>query len=119
MGKHQVTIAAIGCTGEVAKTFLNGFIDEGIALRILARDPRSVEACYPQAAVASGSMMNSADVARVTSQVDAAFLITLMSKRDKPTGEIEAARKVLAGAQEIGLNLRSAFDARGMGRHVN
>ena len=121
MGKQTITIAAIGCTGEVAKIFLKGFIQQDVQLRILARNQQAVGARYPQAELVAGSMMNSADVAEATSQVDAAFLITPMGQRNNPVGEIEAARKVLAGAKQSGVkhliytSVLGADRARGVG----
>lgn len=99
----QITIAAIGCSGPVAHHFVEGFLDDGIELRILARSPEAVKRRYPQANVIAGSMMQPEDVARAVAGVDAAFLVTPMGLNDDPSSEIDAAGKVLTGLRKAGL----------------
>ncbi len=99
----QYIIAAIGCSGPVAQHFVQGFCDEGVAIRILARDPRLVAERYREAEVIQGSMMNADDVACAVDGVDAAFLVTPMGLNNDPASEIEAAKRVIEGVRKAGL----------------
>lgn len=96
------TVAAIGCSGPVARHFVEGFCDEGAELRILARRPDKVHENYPRAQIVPGSMMEPDDVARVTHGANAVFLVTPMGLNNDPSSEIEAARRVLDGLQRAG-----------------
>ena len=99
----RFTVAAIGCSGPVARPFVDGFGEEGVNLRILAREPASVRERYPEVEVIEGSMMDAQDVARAVAGVDAAFLVTPMGLNDDPASEIAAARRVLQGMRDGGL----------------
>lgn len=90
-------ITAIGCSGPVAGHFVEGLLEGGAAVRILARSPAGVEQRFSDAEVIAGSMKNSSDVERAVAGVDAAFLITPMGLNNDPTLEIEAARLALEG----------------------
>lgn len=96
---NTLTLAAVGCSGEVSHAFVEGFLKQGVRLRILARDPVAVQARYPGATVIQGSMMNPGDVARVMDGVDAAFVVTPMGVRNNPRPEVEAAKAVISGAK--------------------
>lgn len=91
-------IAAIGCSGHVSRIFLNGFLERGVKVRILARKPDEVRISDPGAEIVQGSMMNAADVARACQGVDAAFLVTPMGPRNNGSLEVEAAKAVIEGA---------------------
>ena len=104
MESRKLTVAAIGCSGHIAETFVRGFLAEGVALRILARNPNEVARRYPGASIVAGSMMNPADVAKAMDGADGAFLMTPMAVRDNPTNEIDAANAVIAGAKAAGLS---------------
>ncbi len=99
MSKGDPTIAALGCTGPVSRTFVTGFLELGAQLRILARDPAAVAARFPEADIVEGSMAQPDDVARVIAGVDAAFLMTPMGMCDDPAPEVKVAEAVIAGAQ--------------------
>jgi NAD(P)H dehydrogenase (quinone) len=92
-----LTIAAIGCSGPVAHHFVEGFLAEGVSVKILARNPEAVRQRYPAVDVIEGSMMDPGDVSRAVAGVDAVFLVTPMGLNDDPATEIDAARRVLAG----------------------
>lgn len=96
---NTLTLAAAGCSGEVSHAFVEGFLKQGVRLRILARDPVAVQVRYPGATVIQGSMMNPGDVARVMDGVDAAFVVTPMGVRNNPRPEVQAANAVIAGAK--------------------
>ncbi len=98
----RATVVAIGCSGAVAQHFVEGFLDEGAALRILARRPEEVRERYPRAEIVPGSMMEPCTVARVAAGADAVFLVTPMGLNDDPSSEIEAARLVLEGLKQAG-----------------
>jgi uncharacterized protein YbjT (DUF2867 family) len=85
------TVAAIDCSGSVAAHFVQGFAEEGVHLRILARSPATVQERYPGAEVIEGSIMNAGDVARAVSGADAVFRVTPMGLNADPASEIEAA----------------------------
>lgn len=97
-GTH-LTLAAIGCSGPVSEIFVHGFLKKGIKVRILARNPGTVRAIYPNADVVEGSMLNPDDVARTMDGADAAFLATPMGLRNDPAMEVKAARAAIAGAK--------------------
>lgn len=99
MTDKELTLAALGCTGHVTKIFIDGFIKQGIKLRILARNPEAVSANYPGATVIKGSMMNASDVARVMEGADAALLVTPMGVRNDTTVEPQAVAAAVEGAR--------------------
>ncbi|MBI1261498.1 MAG: NAD(P)H-binding protein [Rhizobiales bacterium] len=94
---ERKTIAAIGCSGPVAHHFVEGFLNEGASVRILARSPEHVQTMYPDASISPGSMMAPDDVARVVEGADLIFLVTPMGLNNDPSTEIEAAKRVLEG----------------------
>lgn len=98
-----ITLAAIGCSGPVAHHFVEGFATEGVALKMLARNPAAINLRYPDAQVVQGSMTNPDDVAGVVAGADAGFLVTPMGMNNDPSTEIEAARRALAGMSAAGL----------------
>lgn len=114
-------MAALGCTGPIAEIFVEGFVKQGVSLRLLARDAAAVARRYPKAEVVSGSMMVADDVAKALQGVDAAFFTTPMGLRNDPTLEIEAARAAIAGAKAAGLkhliyiSVLGADERRGVG----
>lgn len=103
MEQRQLSLAAFGCSGPIARIFVDGFLREGVSLRLLARDAAGVARRYPDAEVVGGSMMNAGDVARAMQGVDAGFLTTPMGLRNDPSVEIEAAKAVIAGAKAANL----------------
>ena len=103
MTVNSFRIVALGCSGPVAAPVLNGFLGEGVSLRILARLPEPVARRYPEAEVIAGSMSDPVCVARVLADADAAFLMTPMGLRNDPSGEIAIAKQVLEGAKAAGL----------------
>ncbi|MFU7527362.1 hypothetical protein [Qipengyuania sp. ASV99] len=84
------TVAAIGCSGHVTQPFIEGFVDLGVTLRILARRSEEVRKKYPHAEIIGGSMMDAGGVERVAKGVDAVFLVTPM--RSAPIHPIDALR---------------------------
>lgn len=96
------TVAAIGCSGPVAQHFVEGFLDHGATLRILARRPDEVRERYPRAEIVNGSMMDADDVGRVARGADAVFLVTPMGLNNDTASEIEASRRVIAGLKAAG-----------------
>lgn len=103
MSNPRPKLAAIGCSGPIARDFVEGFLQQGVELRLLARDAGAVASRYPKASVLAGSMMKPADVARAMQGVDAAFVLTPMGVNDDITLEVDAARSVIEGAQASGL----------------
>ncbi|WP_430402416.1 SDR family oxidoreductase [Hyphomonas sp.] len=96
------TIAAIGCSGPVATHFIEGFLEEGANVRILARNPDRVQAMYPAASIISGSMIEPGDVARAVDGADLVFLVTPMGLNNDPASEIESAKRVIEGLKRGG-----------------
>lgn len=99
MTEQRHVVAAIGCSGSVARPFVQGLIDAGVAVRLLARRPEPVAARYPDAEVIQGSMAEAADVARAVEEVDAAFVVTPMGMRNDPSSEVEVGAALLEGAR--------------------
>lgn len=112
MATGDQTLAAVGCSGEVGRVFVEGFLKRGIKLRILARDPGAVSKHFPHAGIVKGDMMNPADVTKVMEGVDAAFVLTPMSPRNGTALEIRAMKSIIGGgakgkAQALHLHIRS------------
>ncbi|WP_328715248.1 SDR family oxidoreductase [Nocardia salmonicida] len=112
------TIAAIGCSGQVADVFVRGLLAEGVSVRLLARDAETLGRRYPAATVISGSMMNADDVARAVEGADAAFFLTPIAKQNDPSTEFEAADAVIAGARAGQLKHLIYTSALGAGRNT-
>lgn len=100
---EQITLAAVGCTGTISEIFVRGFLNLGIMVRLLARSPERAAAQYPDAQIASGSMMNSDDVARAMQNAGAAFLTTPIGPRNDTSIEVEAARAAIEAAKRVQL----------------
>lgn len=100
MATDSVTLTAIGCSGAVTEIFVNGFLQRGINLRILARNPTSVTSRYPGVHVVPGSMMNPENVATALKGADAAFVVTPMGLRNNPAAEIKAVKSIIEGAKK-------------------
>jgi uncharacterized protein YbjT (DUF2867 family) len=103
VSRPRAKLVALGCSGPVAAPVINGFIEGGLSLRILARCPEPVARRYPGAEVAAGSMSDPVSVSQVLADADAAFLMTPMGMRNDPSGEIAIAKQVLEGAKAAGL----------------
>lgn len=103
MAADQKVIAAIGCTGHIAKIFIDGFLQQNLKVRLLARDAQKARAQYPTVEVIEGSMMNTDDVRAVLDGADAAFLVTPMGVRNDKRSEVAAAKPVIAAAQRAKL----------------
>ncbi|MEZ4518148.1 MAG: NAD(P)H-binding protein [Chloroflexota bacterium] len=101
--QERLTLTAIGCTGPIGKIFVDGLLDTGIDLRVLARDPDRVAAQYPAAQVMPGSMLKADDVARAMQGADAALLSTPIGPRNETSIEEEAARAVIDAAKQVHL----------------
>ncbi len=99
MTTNDLTLAAVGCSGPVSQIFVAGFLELGVKVRVLARNPDRIASRHPEAEVIQGSMTEPADVARVTEGVDGAFVMTPMGMRNRPAPEVDAARAVIEGAQ--------------------
>lgn len=99
MTDQRHVVAAIGCSGPVARPFVEGLIDAGVTVRLLARRPESVAARYPDAELIEGSMAEADDVARAVEGVDAAFVVTPMGMRNDPGPEVEVGAAVLDGGR--------------------
>lgn len=78
MTDKKLTLAAIGCSGHVGEIFVDGFLKQGINVRLLARNQEVLSARYPDAEVIKGSMMDATDVAWVMEGADADFWVTPM-----------------------------------------
>lgn len=89
-------ITAVGASGPIARPFVQGFLDQGLRVRILARTPEAVSRMYPAAEVVQGNMMVAADVRKAVAGADGVFLMTPMALLNDPTNEVEAARLVIA-----------------------
>ena len=98
MSDSALTIAALGCTGEVARPVVSGFLQQGVVPRLLARDPDAVSRRYPEAEIIAGSMAQPGDVCCALEGVDAAFMMTPMGMCDDPEPEIAVARAAIEGA---------------------
>lgn len=103
MNPDKKVIAAIGCSGHIAKIFVDGFLEQGVRVRLLARDAEKAKLQYPAAEVIEGSMMNSDDVYTALKGVDAAFLITPMGVRNDKRSEVGAAEPVIEAAKRTKL----------------
>lgn len=103
MSADNKVIAAIGCSGHIAKIFVDEFLEQGIKIRLLARDANKARAQYPAAEVIEGSMMNPDDVYAALEGADAAFLITPMGVRNDKRSEVAAAKPVIEAARRAQL----------------
>ncbi|HOE17070.1 MAG TPA: NAD(P)H-binding protein [Syntrophorhabdaceae bacterium] len=99
MQNRQLILAALGCTGHVTENFVDGFLGQGIKVRLLARNPQVVAARYPAAEVITGNMMHAADVARVMQGADAALLVTPMGVRGDTSVEPRAVVAAVEGVR--------------------
>ncbi|WP_068874176.1 MULTISPECIES: SDR family oxidoreductase [unclassified Phenylobacterium] len=100
----RIKLAAIGCSGgHVGDLFVREFLDRGVDLRVLARNPRDVARRHPRAEVIGGSLLNPAEVAAAVSGADAAFAVTPAGARNSTALEIAAAEAIIAGARQGGL----------------
>jgi len=99
MRTNDLVLAAVGCSGPVSQIFVTGFLELGVKVRVLARNPERIASRHPEAEVVRGSMTEPDDVARVIEDVDGAFVMTPMGMRNRPEPEVEAARAVIEGAQ--------------------
>ena len=100
----DATIAAIGCSGSIAAPFISGFLNGGVKVRLLARNPAEVATRCAGAEVVAGSMSSPHAVAQLVKGVDAAFLMTPMGLRNNPGSEIDIAYRVIEGARAGGLS---------------
>ena len=96
-------LTAIGCTGPIGRVFVDGLTQQGVSLRVLARDPKTVANHHPTVQTSAGSIMEARDVATALEGVDTALVVTPMGLRDDPSLEIAAAKAVLGGAKTAGL----------------
>lgn len=103
MSTEKKVIAAIGCSGHIAKIFIDDFLEQGVHIRLLARDAQKAKLLYPKAEIIQGSMMNPEDVYAALEGVDAVFLITPMGVRNDKRSEVAAAKPVIAAAQRAKL----------------
>jgi len=99
MAGQELRLAAIGCSGKITEIFVDGFLGQGVKLRLLARDAERVARRHPAAEVVKGSMLNPRDVVPVLEGVDAAFVTTPMGLRNDKTLEVEAGRAVIEAAR--------------------
>ncbi|MGE8154052.1 SDR family oxidoreductase [Pseudomonas vancouverensis] len=103
MNSTKKVIATIGCSGHIAKIFVEGLLQQNLHVRLLARDAQKAKAQYPTAEVIEGSMMNPDDVYTALKGADAAFLVTPMGVRNDKSSEVAAAKPVIAAAQRVNL----------------
>ncbi|MGL4316585.1 MAG: SDR family oxidoreductase [Pseudomonas sp.] len=103
MSADKKVIAAIGCSGHIAKIFIDEFLEQGMQIRLLARDANKARAQYPTAEIIEGSMMNPEDVYAALQGADAAFLITPMGVRNDKRSEVAAAKPVIEAARRAQL----------------
>jgi uncharacterized protein YbjT (DUF2867 family) len=103
MSPKDPLVVALGCSGPIAKPVIQGLLDEGVRVRILARSPTSVRARFAGAEVVQGSMSDRSAVSQVLSGADAAFLMTPMGMCNDPSSEVEIAKQTIAGATDAGL----------------
>lgn len=103
MTDKKFTLAAIGCSGHVAEIFVDGFLKQGINVRLLARNPEALSVRYPEVELIKGSMMNATDVAKVMEGADAAFLVTPMGICNNTSTESEAVAAAIEGAKAVRL----------------
>ncbi|MFI7665689.1 SDR family oxidoreductase [Nocardia sp. NPDC049526] len=118
MNEPRKTIAAIGCSGQVAEVFVRGLLAQGVSVRLLARDADTLARRYPEATIVAGSMMNADDVARAADGADAAFFLTPIARQNDPSTEFEAANAVIAGAKAAELEHLIYTSALGAGRNT-
>ncbi|MFE9324289.1 SDR family oxidoreductase [Nocardia sp. NPDC052278] len=118
MNEPRKTIAAIGCSGQVAEVFVRGLLAQGVSVRLLARDADTLARRYPEATIVAGSMMNADDVARAADGADAAFFLTPIARQNDPSTEFEAANAVIAGAKAAKLKHLIYTSALGAGRNT-
>lgn len=104
MTNDNITITALGCTGEVAAHIVEGFLRQpNVKLQLLARNPSYVKQRYQgntNLHVIPGSMANADDVARAVDGADVAFCITPMGKNNDTAFEIDVARRMIQGCQQ-------------------
>jgi uncharacterized protein YbjT (DUF2867 family) len=93
------TIAVLGGTGRFGRPHIEGFLGQGLNVRILARRPRRVAGCFPRAHVMAGSMMALRDVRCAMDGAAAAFLITPVGGNGDIRPELQAARTAIEAAK--------------------
>jgi uncharacterized protein YbjT (DUF2867 family) len=98
-----LTLAALGCTGNLSEPFVVGFLKQGIKLRLLARNPEEIASRYPEAETIKGSMMNKEDVAKAMTGVDAAFIVTPMGICNDQASEVNATAVAIEAARSVAL----------------
>ncbi|MBN1265768.1 MAG: NmrA family NAD(P)-binding protein [Anaerolineales bacterium] len=96
-------ITILGGTGHIGKVFIDTFIQHGLTVRILARNPELLEARYPDCEILRGSMLNKEDVSTCMQGSRAAFLITPIGGNNDFSIELEAARTAAFSAKKTGL----------------
>jgi uncharacterized protein YbjT (DUF2867 family) len=99
----RTDIAVLGGSGRFGGPFIREFLDQGLAVRILARSPRKVARRYPRTRVMRGNMMHPSDVIRIFQGAAAALLITPMGGNDDTCIELKAARTAIKAAATVRL----------------
>lgn len=99
----RTVIAVLGGSGRFGGPFIREFLNQGLAVRVLARSPRKVAQRFPRARVIQGNMMHLSDVIGIFQGAGAAFLITPMGGNDDICIELKAARTAIQAAATVRL----------------
>lgn len=99
----RTVIAVLGGSGRFGGPFIREFLDQGLAVRVLARSPRKVAQRFPSARVMRGNMMHLSDVIRIFQGAAAALLITPLGGNDDTCIELKAARTAIKAAATVRL----------------
>jgi uncharacterized protein YbjT (DUF2867 family) len=99
----RTVIAVLGGSGRFGEPFIREFLDQGLAVKVLARSPRKVAQHLPRARVVRGNMMHLSDVIGIFQGAAAALLITPMGGNDDTRIELNAARTAIKAAATVRL----------------
>jgi uncharacterized protein YbjT (DUF2867 family) len=99
----RTVIAVLGGSGRFGGPFIREFLDQGLAVRVLARSPRKATKRFPRARVIRGNMMHLSDVIRIFQGAAAALLITPMGGNDDTCIELKATRTTIKAAAAVRL----------------
>lgn len=99
----RTVIAVLGGSGRFGGPFIREFLDQGLAVKVLARSPRKVARRFPRARVIQGNMMHLSNVIRIFQGTAAALLITPMGGNDDTCIELKAARTAIKAAATVRL----------------
>lgn len=105
MNNQKLTIAIIGATGATGKYVLQGALDRGFNIRVLARNPDKLHSFKDQIEIIKGSIDDLEVIKRLVSGVDA--ILSTLGTTKKPNYIVEkGVRVILQAIQSVDSNPR-------------